>query len=257
VKFIGTLGGSAQAAGHFASPLPLDPFRRSHDATSLPRDLESFDNHGSPCTAITAVVPGLYQSFPGGCGDYPQHPLDLNDAVGYDAPYSHDPALINGLPESNAITGHAVPITTLDQDSASADLDPATLSQEYFYSHVIEECDTVGDSPGFDYGGATDITQDFNTNVMIMVETDAAAEVVSCIYDGCVKTFTRTADLYRHVLNVHNRIGHHCQVLGCSNNKGKGYCRSDKLKEHMWKKHKLVADLSYTKAKPSPFDLFQ
>jgi hypothetical protein len=94
-------------------------------------------------------------------------------------------------------------------------------------------------------------------DIMSVKGVDLPLERTSCVYDGCLKTFTRTSDLDRHVLNVHNRVGHHCQVPACSNNKGNGYCRPDKLKEHMWKKHRLVADLSYTKAMPLSYDLFE
>jgi hypothetical protein len=222
-----------------------------------------FHNHGSHESLFSAIPEGeidLYRSFPFGCKENTSI-NELNDAVGLDAYSSGDPAPLNGVQQSHAIGRHAVTATTLREESTAA-VHPATVSQDY-YAQVTEDPDAFDGPPNLDYSGAIYAApsvfnaQDLANNVAIMLESAAPAELISCVYNGCTKTFTRTADLDRHVLNVHNRIGHNCQVPDCSNNKGKGYCRADKLKEHMWKKHKLVADLSYTKAKPSPFDLFQ
>jgi len=60
-----------------------------------------------------------------------------------------------------------------------------------------------------------------------------------CPYPTCPRTFTRTADLTRHVHSAHNHIhGRHlCHIPGCSKGQGKGYTRRDKLVEHLWRKH--------------------
>jgi hypothetical protein len=139
----------------------------------------------------------------------------------------------------------------------------ATLFAEYLYSHMNKQYSVLGSPPGIDYDVSQAIElytpqgQGLTNDVMSIAGTRVPLEKISCIYDGCTTTFTRIADLDRHVLNVHNRVGHHCQVPGCNNNKGNGYCRPDKLKAHMWEKHGLVADLSYTKAVPSSFDMLE
>lgn len=53
----------------------------------------------------------------------------------------------------------------------------------------------------------------------------------------CMESFTRAADLQRHVESVHLGIKHHCFWPGCHNNRGKGYCRAEKLRTHQRQKH--------------------
>ena len=53
----------------------------------------------------------------------------------------------------------------------------------------------------------------------------------------CMATFTRPYDLERHVQSIHLDIRHHCTWLGCTNNKGKGYCRIEKLRKHQRDNH--------------------
>jgi hypothetical protein len=53
----------------------------------------------------------------------------------------------------------------------------------------------------------------------------------------CTETFARPSDLDRHWQSVHLGIKHHCFWLGCPNNRGKGYCRLEKLRTHQRKKH--------------------
>lgn len=53
----------------------------------------------------------------------------------------------------------------------------------------------------------------------------------------CMATFTRPNDLERHMQSVHLDIRHHCIFLGCANNKGKGYCRLEKLRKHQRDNH--------------------
>jgi len=74
--------------------------------------------------------------------------------------------------------------------------------------------------------------------------TQAAASQFQCNY--CQKTFKRDADRIRHENSKHLNIAgaHICQVTGCPKSQGRGYTRSDKLTEHMWKKH---GNLGYTK----------
>jgi len=61
-----------------------------------------------------------------------------------------------------------------------------------------------------------------------------------CVWFGCNKTFSRAADSNRHFLAKHgDPIKYFCRVAGCNRARGiwKGYCREDKLMEHMRKKH--------------------
>ncbi|CZR65162.1 uncharacterized protein PAC_15062 [Phialocephala subalpina] len=66
------------------------------------------------------------------------------------------------------------------------------------------------------------------------VNTDAR---LRCRLPGCNKVFGRLSDLERHWQSVHLGLRHHCHVRGCPNNKGKGYSRLDKLKDHLRKGH--------------------
>jgi hypothetical protein len=54
---------------------------------------------------------------------------------------------------------------------------------------------------------------------------------------SCFESFTRTSDLDRHYQSVHLQIKYHCFWPGCHNNRGKGYCRLEKLKTHQREKH--------------------
>lgn len=53
---------------------------------------------------------------------------------------------------------------------------------------------------------------------------------------SCNKEFTRSADLERHTLNIHQRLRWYCE-LGCDNNHGSGWCREDKRNEHIRRQH--------------------
>ncbi|KAH8749808.1 hypothetical protein BGZ57DRAFT_1010450 [Hyaloscypha finlandica] len=67
-----------------------------------------------------------------------------------------------------------------------------------------------------------------------------------CTLLGCTKSFKRHSDRIRHQNTVHMaRQGLHlCPVAGCPKSHGAGFKRSDKLTEHLWKKH---GDRGYTK----------
>jgi uncharacterized Zn-finger protein len=68
---------------------------------------------------------------------------------------------------------------------------------------------------------------------------------IPCRWGNCISTFSRLADLNRHVKSVHLGVsrgqGHLCPIIGCD----KSYSRSDKVTEHLWKRH---SDLGYRKA---------
>jgi hypothetical protein len=195
--------------------------------------------HGSPTNAIDVLDHGLcYTPF----DDYIL-PLRFSGSLA-------NSACIHGVaPHQDSLPGNNTQGSGLIlEHEVTAGFNPAGV-QDYRY---LDGHATIG------YDSAAVFVNTFNQetstdNIMSIAETDVSAEAIPCFFDGCATTFTRKADLDRHVLNVHNRIGHHCQVPGCNNNKGKGYCRPDKLKEHMWRKHKQVADLSYTKSVPLPF----
>lgn len=53
----------------------------------------------------------------------------------------------------------------------------------------------------------------------------------------CMESFTRASDLQRHIESVHLGIKYHCFWIGCHNNRGKGYCRAEKLRTHQRQKH--------------------
>jgi len=70
-------------------------------------------------------------------------------------------------------------------------------------------------------------------------------ETFTCQFVECVgRTFGRQIDLTRHTKTVHTRERYNCTVSGCNNNRGKGYCRADKVQEHQQKHH---ADLGFRK----------
>ncbi|KAF8846741.1 hypothetical protein BDZ45DRAFT_682355 [Acephala macrosclerotiorum] len=68
----------------------------------------------------------------------------------------------------------------------------------------------------------------------------------ACNFPACNKRFKRPYDLVRHQNSVHMNANHLCPIAGCPKARnGAGYRRSDKVTEHLWKKH---GDLGYTKA---------
>lgn len=58
-----------------------------------------------------------------------------------------------------------------------------------------------------------------------------------CTWGMCSESFARPTDLQRHVDSVHLGIKYHCTWFGCHNNRGKGYCRLEKLRTHQREKH--------------------
>jgi hypothetical protein len=54
---------------------------------------------------------------------------------------------------------------------------------------------------------------------------------------SCKFSFARLSDLQRHFDNLHLHIRHHCRVPGCGNNRGRGYCRVEKLRLHLKNTH--------------------
>jgi hypothetical protein len=71
--------------------------------------------------------------------------------------------------------------------------------------------------------------------------------VILCNYPTCNKAFKRDADRSRHEYSVHYKSSglRLCPITGCPKSYRKGYSRSDKVTEHLWKKH---ANLGFTKA---------
>jgi hypothetical protein len=70
---------------------------------------------------------------------------------------------------------------------------------------------------------------------------------IPCTNPTCTRTFKRHFERIRHEASVHrtNRQRYLCPITGCSKSHGKGYTRSDKVTEHLWKKH---ANLGYMKS---------
>jgi hypothetical protein len=218
---------------------------QTSDDPYLPHGRLVLDDDGSSRGAVAAVNYVSYPSYPTGHSDGALSPK-LGYSVDSGHPDSPDPNLPCDLTSDHTVYGYT-----------------ATLFPEYFDNHMNKQDSVLGSPPSFDHDAAQAIGpytpqgQGLTNGVMSIVGAGEPSEKILCIYGGCTKTFTRTADLDRHALNVHNRVGHHCQVPGCINNKGKGYCRADKLKDHMWKKHGRVADLSYTKAMPFSCNRFE
>lgn len=78
----------------------------------------------------------------------------------------------------------------------------------------------------------------------------ATTALKPCTHPGCTRTFARDWERTRHESSIHGmgRRLHYCHVVGCFKHAAtagmRGYKRSDKLVEHLWKKH---PDLGYTK----------
>jgi len=53
---------------------------------------------------------------------------------------------------------------------------------------------------------------------------------------SCNKSFSRSTDLNRHFHQVHHRLRWNC-YLNCGNNRGNGWSREDKWKEHIRREH--------------------
>lgn len=62
----------------------------------------------------------------------------------------------------------------------------------------------------------------------------------------CNQSFKRDCDRGRHERSIHSATyGRFVfPISGCPRSQGRGYCRADKVKEHLWKKHR---DLGYVK----------
>jgi hypothetical protein len=60
-----------------------------------------------------------------------------------------------------------------------------------------------------------------------------------CLWNGCHKEFKRPSDLDRHVQSIHFSVHSNCRVIGCSNNRGHGFSRPDKLRDHEKKAHSM------------------
>jgi hypothetical protein len=60
-----------------------------------------------------------------------------------------------------------------------------------------------------------------------------------CTYLTCNKTFKRNSDRVRHENSIHFSYPgvHLCPIIGCAKAQGKGFSRSDKVTEHLWKCH--------------------
>jgi hypothetical protein len=63
----------------------------------------------------------------------------------------------------------------------------------------------------------------------------------------CSQSFKRDYDRGRHERSIHSSAYGRfvCPIAECPRSQGAGYCRADKVKEHLWKKHR---DLGYAKA---------
>ncbi|KAH8746890.1 hypothetical protein BGZ57DRAFT_917260 [Hyaloscypha finlandica] len=63
----------------------------------------------------------------------------------------------------------------------------------------------------------------------------------------CSQSFKRDYDRGRHERSIHSSAYGRfvCPIAECPRSQGAGYCRADKVKEHLWRKH---GDLGYAKA---------
>lgn len=87
------------------------------------------------------------------------------------------------------------------------------------------------------------------TDMNHIVQSPTTAKT-PCTYLGCSASFKRDSDRIRHDTTTHgvNQALHFCPIAGCSKSLGvgQGYCRADKVKEHLWKKH---ANLGFVKGR--------
>ncbi|KAG4428715.1 hypothetical protein IFR05_015801 [Cadophora sp. M221] len=78
----------------------------------------------------------------------------------------------------------------------------------------------------------------FNLGISILPTIQAPRASTFCTL--CPASFTRPSDFQRHHESVHLGIKYHCFWIGCSNNRGNGYCRAEKLRTHQRKVHGLA-----------------
>ncbi|PMD58879.1 uncharacterized protein K444DRAFT_417692 [Hyaloscypha bicolor E] len=88
-----------------------------------------------------------------------------------------------------------------------------------------------------------------NIGMNYLIQPSAIARAF-CTHLGCFAFFKRDSDRIRHNTSVHgvNQGRHFCPIAGCAKSQGMGigYCRWDKVKEHLWKKH---ANLGHVKGR--------
>ena len=109
---------------------------------------------------------------------------------------------------------------------------------------VEEQLESALGLPDFDIGNNADgsiVIQQAQAPPALL-----AAPSFPCTQLGCTRSFQRDSDRTRHQNTVHSaRQGLHlCPVPGCPKSYGTGYSRTDKVTEHLWKKH---GDRGYTK----------
>lgn len=68
----------------------------------------------------------------------------------------------------------------------------------------------------------------------------SSSRAVRHICPTCNQSFSRLSDLHRHSENIHLQIRHHCPISGCEDNRGRGYCRAEKMRGHLRKRHELI-----------------
>ncbi|PMD12829.1 hypothetical protein NA56DRAFT_452885 [Hyaloscypha hepaticicola] len=80
-----------------------------------------------------------------------------------------------------------------------------------------------------------------------LAATNAASPTLRFQCTMCTRAFKRDFERTRHEASVHgiNRRLHLCSVPGCPKSHGTGFSRTDKVTEHLWRKH---ANLGYTGA---------
>ncbi|KAH6668890.1 hypothetical protein B0J14DRAFT_703717 [Halenospora varia] len=134
--------------------------------------------------------------------------------------------------------------------SCMAQEEMATFGNPYIYSHDATFLDNALDN---DFAIPMMCTWEetcrvlltrFNNRLVLSTLMPQPAQLATmgkprtgCTWYGCNESFARHTDLDRHVQAVHYGIKHHCTWLGCGNNRGKGYCRLEKLRTHRKEKH--------------------
>ena len=89
-------------------------------------------------------------------------------------------------------------------------------------------------------GPSSELLEPTQFRVPVLASTPALAPSNGYfICTNCDKTFKRHSDCIRHENSIHaNRFGAHlCPIAGCVKARGKGFSRSDKVTEHLWKCH--------------------
>lgn len=225
-----------------------------------PRDkLAASEEHSSVNNALPypsanenslSLYPGMAMPLPFGGITPVDSSTDFNQSLTIENVSSFDDQSMNGLlagtvpqPNYNSQEGHHYPVA--NQAMAQMPIyNPGAFhggSNPIFQSDMQSQQSILvySDGPGFP-GEYPQSFPNLSLPMNPLPQSGFGSNQVpfqrqSC--PSCFESFTRTSDLDRHYQSVHLQIKHHCFWPGCHNNRGKGYCRLEKLKTHQREKH--------------------